>query len=543
MIGTSIGQAFAQGVQGYRTAQQDTQSQEEALDNRRLKAQQLKTSIQQERMYTSQADTAQAKADQVVRYITEQNELSDAKVIMNNTIRNIDKVYTDNLPDYLNSSRVVEAYNSARSKNKRLQQVNPPIRELSISNSGIKLIDEYLLSIGVEPETIAELKTSKPIKLTEDSITIAKQDKDPNSTQVPTSEFTYDELTTQPSFYELFAQSGSYVEAYDPETGNSQGIYEVPTLLSAMDQYQSFSDESKLALSNTIKAISGQLQQANQRTRKPTTVEEREFMFNDMKRIEAIPLKNRTQQDQDNLQRYKLELTKAYDTAQQRNTASDTKLNNEVLSVATSTDMGSVNEPMDTKTASAIEARTRASKIYKQQGLDKAEATLSMYSNIIPRVETLAKDLEGMINDGTYKSGVYDKLESAFGNLRGRNDWTTYTAQAVLEKAGMDSRISMLVADVLKEMSGASATDDEYKRLLTAVAGTPNEQAPVRLKRIQTYVDGLREHRDILGNEVRRYLPLTYKQSGARPLKPNRVKVTPSSKSSDDYIKQLAGMK
>ena len=62
MIGTSIGQAFAQGVQGYRTAQQDTMKQEEALDNRRLKAQQLKNSIQQERMYSAQADIQENKA-------------------------------------------------------------------------------------------------------------------------------------------------------------------------------------------------------------------------------------------------------------------------------------------------------------------------------------------------------------------------------------------------------------------------------------------------------------------------------------------------
>ncbi len=131
------------------------------------------------------------------------------------------------------------------------------------------------------------------------------------------------------------------------------------------------------------------------------------------------------------------------------------------------------------------------------------------------------------------RSGMLDTLVNDITSVL--PDWAAKTSD---EQAAATQGMNQMSATILKMMSGASATDQEFMRTQLQVVGNDNMQESDRVQALENYIERYNMSMETRANRLGEYLPVT-----AREVLDGMIKSQPSApKPSANEINELWGV-
>ena len=188
-----------------------------------------------------------------------------------------------------------------------------------------------------------------------------------------------------------------------------------------------------------------------------------------------------------------------------------------VLKIADSVDLA---KPVDNQDY-ALEAKTRNDKGLYTSSVQKAEQDLN---NMMSSHASLGK-LQKALESSKYDSGI---LDNALNYMKGIAP--DEMAKKSIEQIEAESKGGVVVAQIVKDLSGLAVTDAEFQRTLKNVMGDPSMQPSEKVTRIKSYIEGFNDRLEAQAKDLgRKGLTVTSKKALGRIAESNKAsKVEPA---------------
>lgn len=111
-------------------------------------------------------------------------------------------------------------------------------------------------------------------------------------------------------------------------------------------------------------------------------------------------------------------------------------------------------------------------------------------SQTIKSQERLYAKLKESIGKGVYKSGLIDNTLTFLGSITPKTfrGFTTLSTNEIMERVGLEGSMGGIIAEYLKELSGATATEQEFKRKVQETFSGSLTQEDVKASMFDTFI-------------------------------------------------------
>ena len=237
-------------------------------------------------------------------------------------------------------------------------------------------------------------------------------------------------------------------------------------------KFAAYAKERDLANTLTRAKIAGEVQ--------GETKYDKTKSMKDKLRIEKIPEEKRTKED-------KLKLSVSDQTlGMTKNEAVDDLVSSDMKGIFTSINKGDFSGA--NKVSPELVTRAEKAQIQGGEKYDKYDATSKELNtmNMIYNLSDKFKDLD----PNTYDSGVVNKMVRNYATMADKKGWENISKtdrEKMLKTVGLSSEVGMATAQILKDISGAAVSDEEFQRIMKVLTG-----GDVDLKNPQSVAAALR---------------------------------------------------
>lgn len=137
----------------------------------------------------------------------------------------------------------------------------------------------------------------------------------------------------------------------------------------------------------------------------------------------------------------------------------------------------------------ATETDLKSTDTYTTKLQTKEEKFFDDYQTIKSQ-ERLYDKLKESIDNGVYKSGLIDNTLTFLGSITPKSfrSFSTLSTEEVMERVGLEGSMGGVIAEYLKELSGATATEQEFKRKVQETFSGSLSQEDVKASMFDTFI-------------------------------------------------------